>query len=118
MRLRVLSDQGDVLHLVGVEHKVQPTSPLDFTSLEKLLGTCGYAQPVVLSMAETRFIDSSGLSWLVICHKRFVQAGGRLVLHSVTPAIMELFKMMRLELVLEIAESEAAAMELVGKERP
>jgi len=93
MQLRRLSDQGDLLHLVGVEHKVQP-------------------------MAETRFIDSSGLSWLVVCHKRFVQAGGRLVLHSVSPAIMELFKMMRLELVLEIADNEDAAMELVGKNRP
>jgi len=118
MQLRRLSDQGDLLHLVGVEHKVQPASPLDFTSLEELLGTRGYAQPVVLSMAETRFIDSSGLSWLVVCHKRFVQAGGRLVLHSVSPAIMELFKMMRLELVLEIADNEDAAMELVGKNRP
>lgn len=118
MELRLLSDQGDLLHLGGVGRKVQPASPLDFTSLDKLLGTRGYAQPVVLSMAETRFIDSSGLSWLVVCHKRFIQAGGKLVLHSVTPTMMELFKMMRLELVLEVAEDEAAAMELAGKERP
>jgi len=112
MDLRVLSDDGEVLHLQVVARNVQSESPPRFESLEALLGPVGYGRRMLLSLAETRFIDSAGLSWLVLCHKRFCQRGGKMVLHSVTPAILELLHMMRLDLALYVAEDEAAALEM------
>jgi len=112
MDLRVLSDDGEVLHLQVVARNVQSESPPRFESLEALLGPVGYGRRVLVSLAETRFIDSAGLSWLVLCHKRFCQGGGKMVLHSVTPAILELLHMMRLDLALYLAEGEAAALEM------
>jgi len=102
--------------LVG--HNVQSESPPSLQSLDELLGSERYARRVVLSLAETRFIDSSGLSWLVVCHKRFCQAGGKFVLHSLSPTIQELLKMMRLDLSLFLAEDESAALELARSEKP
>ncbi len=116
MELRLLSDNGDVLHIETVGGKVQPHLPKAFGPLDALLGSLGYGQRVMLNLAETRFIDSSGLSWLVVCHKRFIQGGGKLVIHSVRPTIMDLFKMMRLEMVLNVAENESAARKLIGDE--
>lgn len=116
MELRLVSDDGDVLHIETVGTKAQPEFPTAFAPLEALLGSQGYGWRTMLNMAETRFIDSSGLSWLVVCHKRFLQGGGKLVLHSVRSPIMDLFKMMRLEMVLNLAEDESAARKLLVEE--
>ena len=113
MELKVLSDDEEVLHLTVVGRNVQSESPPKVESLVGLLGPQGFARRVMLSLAETRFIDSAGLSWLVVCHKRFCQAGGKLVLHSITPEIFQLLRMMRLDLALYLADNEAAARELV-----
>ena len=118
MELRMLSDEGDLLHIETVGGKVQPELPKAFGPLDALLGSRGYGQRMMLNLTETRFIDSSGLSWLVVCHKRFIQASGKLVVHSIRPTIMDLLKMMRLELVLNLAEDESAARELIGDEQP
>jgi anti-anti-sigma factor len=118
MELRILSDEGDLLHIETVGSKVQPELPKAFAPLDALLGSGGYGQRMMLNLTETRFIDSSGLSWLVVCHKRFIQGNGKLVIHSVRPTIMDLFKMMRLELVLNLAEDEPAARKLMGDEQP
>jgi anti-anti-sigma factor len=113
MNLRLVSDDGDVLRLEMVGQVVQSESVPRSELLSQLLGPPGYARNVVLSMAETHFIDSSGLSWLVVCHKRFCQAGGKLVVHSLAPPIIELLKLMRLDLALHVAQDEAAALEFV-----
>ena len=116
MELRVLSDEGKVLHLQVLSRNVQSDSPPRFESLEELLGPAGYARLVLLSLAETRFIDSGGLSWLVLCHKRFCQGDGKMVLHSVSPPLLELLHMMRLDLALYVAENEAAARRMAEAE--
>ena len=116
MELRLVSDDGNVLHIEMVGAKAQPELPAAFAPLEALLGSEGYRRRTMLNMDETRFIDSSGLSWLVDCHKRFIQGGGKLVLHSVRSPIMDLFTMMRLEMVLNLAEDESAARKLLTGE--
>jgi anti-anti-sigma regulatory factor len=113
MELKVVSDDGDVLRLQVLARNVQSESPPRFESLEELLGPRRYARLVLMGLAETRFIDSGGLSWLVLCHKRFCQGGGKLIVHSITPAIQELLHMMRLDLALFVAPDEAAALEMV-----
>ena len=116
MELKVRSDDEDVLRLELIGRIDQGDVTPQSRPVGELLGPRGYRRKVVLSLAETRFIDSTGLSWLVVCHKRFCQAGGKLVLHSAGPTIMELFRLMRLDLALHVAEDEAAALELVRRE--
>jgi len=115
MQLRVVSDDGDVLRLAllgrTVQNDVIPTSH----AIEQYLGPKGYARLVLLSLAETHLIDSSGLSWLVVCHKRFCQAGGKLIVHSMTPAVKELLALMRLDHALNLADDEPAALASIGR---
>ena len=69
----------------------------------KVLGAAGYAQPVVVDMSRMLFVDSSGISWLIVCHKRFAQTGGKLVFHSLTPAVRTLLETMGLHHVFQLA---------------
>jgi anti-anti-sigma factor len=115
MEFRVLSDDGDLLRLALVGRVEQGDVPIESEPIRHFLGPRGYARTALLSLADTHFIDSRGLSWLVVCHKRFCQAGGKLVFHSATPTIRELFRLMGLDLALHLAKDEAAALELAGE---
>ncbi|OHB81672.1 MAG: hypothetical protein A2V98_06875 [Planctomycetes bacterium RBG_16_64_12] len=86
--------------------------------MRQLLDNRGHPPAVVLSLAKTPFIDSSGLSWLVTTHRRFCEAGGKLVLHSTPPTLLDLLKMMRLELALNLADDESAALRAIRGESP
>ncbi len=116
MQIKVLSEDDGLLRLEAEGRIVQGDRMLESDALDQMLGDQGYARSVLLSLGGTEFIDSSGLSWLVVRHKRFCEAGGTLVLHSIPPTVLELLKMMRLDLVLHLAEDETAAMELIRGE--
>ncbi len=77
--------------------------------LEEALVPAGYRQKVLLDLENATFIDSSGISWLMICHKHFVQAGGKVVFHSPPPLVEQTLKLLRLNLVLNLAADEDAA---------
>src|SRR5262249_45999204 len=87
MKLTLVSDDGGVL-LVRCEGQVgQRRFQADGTPLENLLGPDCYHRPVLLNLERTDWIDSSGISWLIVSHKRFLQCGGALVLHSLPPRV-------------------------------
>jgi anti-anti-sigma factor len=85
--------------------------------LPDLLGKDVYRQKVLFSMQESDFIDSSGINWLLICHKRFAADGGRLVLHSIPELADKVLRILRLENVFEIAADETQARQLVQQPR-
>ena len=75
-----------------------------------------YTKKVMVNMSKTLHVDSTGIEWLLTCHKRFHQQGGKLVLHSLTPSTQRLFHMMRMHLVLSIAPNEESAKSLFPKD--
>lgn len=116
MDLKVLSDDQDVLQLQMVGRVVRSVTTPSFKPIIDLLGERGYARNVLLSLAETEYIDSSGLSWLVVNHRRFKEAGGRLVFHSIPPTVFETMRVMRFDLVLNFANDLDDAMQMLGGE--
>lgn len=118
MDLKLLSDDGDVLRVELTSGIVQGDFTPDLTPFENLLGPDRYRRKVLMSMSETALIDSRCLSWLLIVHKRFCEEGGKLVVHSVPPHVMEILGVLRFELVFQIAEDEAAALKLLRQEDP
>ena len=52
--------------------------------LSDLLGPDVYQGRVLLDMSEVEVLDSSGVSWLLSCHKKFRTAEGNLLLHSLS----------------------------------
>ncbi len=114
MRLSLISDEGDVLH-VACEGDIQQQ---DFRPgrdpIEDVIGPSGYSRRVLLDMERTTYLESSGISWLLICHKHFVEAGGRLILHSVPPRVFRVLQIVHLPKILNIAPDEAGARALAG----
>lgn len=113
MQLTRLPDEGDVRRIEISERIVQGDATPQLDQVDELLGGNGFSGNAVLSLTETECIDTSGLWWLLVCHKRFCESGGKLVIHSIPPHVMDTLMMMRLELVLNLAEDESAAMELL-----
>ena len=85
------------------------TNPLDV-----VLGPDEFAGTVLLGLAQSSYIDSTGVGWLIQCNARFERAGGRLLLHSISPMINHCFRVLGMYDVLHIADSEATALKLVA----
>jgi anti-sigma B factor antagonist len=116
MDVKLLSDDGRVLRL-SLQPKIVPekTAP-DFQSFERMLGDGGYSRRVLLSLSEMSLVDSVRLGWFVMLQKRFCDAGGKLVIHSVRPEVMEVLDTARFELLLHLDEDEAAALKMVQED--
>lgn len=68
-----------------------------------------YSKPVMVNLSNVNYVDSTGVEWLLACHTRCCRSGGTLVLHSPSPMASQLFRMMRMDLALNIAETETEA---------
>ena len=117
MELTVVSDDANVLRLKLVGHVTQNDLATPNDLIEELLGDDGYARRVALDMGEVSFIDSSGISWLLIRHKRFREAGGTLILHSIPSLVLDVLKVLRMDLVFNLTETEADALAVVGRQK-
>ena len=85
------------------------SGPETAPGLDRLM-QCGEPPgPLLLDLGAADFIDSSGLSWLLMWHKRYASAGAKLVLHSIPPMVGDVLRMMRLDSVFNIAADEKAA---------
>jgi len=106
---RRLRAHGSLSHMAAPSHE------------EPLAGQFGeeiYGRPVLLDMEDVEFIDSSGVSWLLKCHHRFEEHGGRLMLHSLPQLVHNTLKVLRMQLVLHIADSRRQAERELDHWRP
>ena len=70
-----------------------------------------YKRRVLFDLSGVDYVDSSGVSWLLTCHKRSREAGGKLILHSITPLVLQVIRVLKLDQVFCIADSARAARE-------
>ena len=116
------------LSLVGIENDVTriqnegDITQMDFRAgtdlMETLLGRGCYSSKVLLNLEKTPYIDSAGVGWLVMCHKLFKEAKGRFVIHSISPMVYQILKLLRMPEILQLAVDEAAAQALVRGDKP
>jgi len=112
MKLTLDSADDDIVCL-RCSGKISDDSGRWRSRLEKLLGRAGYKRKVLLNLSEARHIDSSGIGWLLIGHRQFQKAGGKLVLHSVPAEISKTLGFVQMHAFLTIAEDEETARMLV-----
>jgi anti-anti-sigma factor len=118
MKLCVLSDDGDAVS-VEIAGKVTQAkaSPFD-DPLGELLGSDGYGRDVLLDMSQVEVLDSSGIGWLLTCQKRFREAGGALVLHSLSPMSRNVIKVLNMHAVFKMASSGEEALRMLEGKTP
>jgi anti-anti-sigma factor len=114
IHLTLLSDDGGVVRARAEGPICQARYAAEGDPLEKLLGETGFGRTVLLDLGPADYIDSGGISWLVVNHKRCQQAGGQLVLHSLPPRVHEVLHFCRMESVLHLAADEPAARALAA----
>ena len=109
MQLSITRDDGQTVEVAVVGQVTQrDIDPLRDPLIE-LLGPGAYARQVRLDLRETTYMDSSGVGWLLLCHKRMRQAGGKLVLVDPHPVVANVLRILKLDRVLAIENSTPAA---------
>jgi anti-anti-sigma factor len=118
MKLSVTSRENGVIRLdcSGVITAFPAPEGLDMWLVA--LGPDGYTRTVLLDLSKADYLDSNGVSWLIIAHKHFVQAGGRLILHSLPRRLQDTVDLLRLPSILNIVADEAAARGLLSQVAP
>jgi anti-anti-sigma factor len=111
MNLQITLDEGEVV-LVDCHGDIRRDDPRDV--FEELLGPRCYSRCVIVRLAEARFIDSSGIGWLVVSHRRFRKAGGRLILHSLPKQVDDALHFVRTHDFLTIVGNEVDARTLAA----
>ncbi len=109
MKLTVVSTEPPLIRLRLDGQITMLETPEVERQLEEALGSAGFRQRVLFDLENTTFIDSSGISWLLISHKHFVQGGGKIVFHSAPPLVQQTLNLLRLNLVLHLVADEDAA---------
>jgi len=109
MKLSIASDDGQTVCMNVAGSVTQQEVVLLADPLSDLLGPEAYHRRVCMDLGNTGFLDSSGINWLILCHKRFREHGGRMVLHSTPPLVMNVIKILKLQRVLDIADNPQAA---------
>ncbi len=114
MRLTMVSNSEQVTRLECEGEITQHALPKDRDPFEDLMGAGMYRRNALLNMEKASYVDSSGIGWLLGAHKRFERGGGRLILHSVPPAVEQVLRLLRLNTLLHVATDEREAMQRAG----
>lgn len=118
MQLKILSNQAGIVR-ASVTGKINQSHVSPFVEpLGDALGADAYQQRVLLDMKAVELLDSSGVSWLLSCHKRFREGGGRLVLCSLSDIAMNVVKVLNLQAVFKLAADEQEALQLLQGDAP
>ena len=77
--------------------------------IETAVGHNVHSKRLLIDMHKVTYIDSAAIGWLITCNKNFKEKGGKMVLHSLTPNVSKVFKLLRMNTVLAMADSEPEA---------
>lgn len=117
MRLTLVSDENALVRnesevvRMAVEGQItQDNFDASREPLRVLLGPLIFSRTVLLNLEQATYISSSGVSWLLLCHKNFQQGRGKFIIHSVPPVVSQVLEMLRLNMILVSARDEAEAM--------
>jgi anti-anti-sigma factor len=118
MKLHLVASQPGLTRLQAEDE----ITLLDFQGhanpLDDYLGPSGYSGIVLLGLAGSSYIDSSGVGWLIQCHAAFQKAGGLLILHSIAPMVNHCFRVLGIYGLLHVVENEDAALKLAEASLP
>lgn len=113
MQLSIQAEEDNLVHVKVTGKITQEHIGVAGDPLLDLLGSGVYDRNVLLNMGEADFVDSSGVSWLLILHKHFKEGAGQMVLYSIPQLIMNVFKVLNMHFVFQIADNAQEAVRKV-----
>jgi len=73
------------------------------------------ATGVVLDMSQVRFVGSGGLRAFMLAYREAANAGKKMAMIRVQPAVYKIFKLTTFDALFRIFEDEAAAVKAIGE---
>jgi anti-anti-sigma factor len=115
MRLNLISHNDQITRLecegdVTYTHVTPEKNPL-----EEVLGSTIWHRCILLSLEKTTYIDSSGVSWLLHAHRQSQRSGGRLILHSLSPMVEQVLRLLKLLNLFTVSANEPEALQLAQR---
>jgi len=118
MKLTLLSDMPELVRVRCTgdisQSQLSPGSDL----LVDLLSPTVYSRRLIMDLEPTSYIDSSGVSMLIVWQKRFKRDSGLMVLYNVPPLVQQVLDLLNLRAVLTLAADEKAATALARGDKP
>jgi anti-anti-sigma regulatory factor len=84
-------------------------SPIEHDGVDVL------SKKLILDLSGADAIDSTGVGWIIGCHKRASKRGGTIVFHSPEPLVQRAFDLMRISQTVHISANLNAAKKLVKR---
>ena len=103
MKLKIAKDDGDCVEVAVSGQVTQRDIDPIAEPLQELLGPTAYTRQVRLDLSDTNYLDSSGIGWLLKCHKRMREKGGKLTLHAPHPVVANTLRVLKLDKVFHLA---------------
>ena len=69
---------------------------------------------IILDVGAVQFLSSSMIGALILLHKKSQAIKGRVVICGLRPKLKEIFKVMKLDKILDFADTENDALQLLG----
>jgi len=111
MQLIIDSADGDIVRARLTGRITQKEVSATFDPFTEELGDEAYSRKILLDMKGAEYVDSSGIGWLLACNKRFETAGGGLVMYAFVRRVLDVIRVLRMQMVLSIAATEQEAIE-------
>jgi anti-anti-sigma factor len=108
MKLSIANDDGQSVQVAVTGRVTQEDFGPIHEPLAQLLGPDAYGRTIRLDFSDTNYLDSSGVGWLLNCHKRIREAGGKLSVHNLHPTVANVLRVLRIEKVLDIEQPSAS----------
>ena len=109
MNVSLRSNEGDIFEFEVAGRVSQAELALASDPLVELAGKDIYGRRILIDMSHVPMLDSSGVGWFLNRHKLCNEAGGQLVLHSLSTMTQNVFKVLNMHMVLTIAASRKEA---------
>ena len=116
MKLTLISRTPELTLVACEGHVTQITLDAGGDPLEALLTTGAWADSILMDLSQAQFIDSSGVGWMLKCHKHCKQAGGRIIYHSAPPLVRQTLELLQMGRVLFLAKDAKAARALLDNQ--
>jgi anti-anti-sigma factor len=113
MKLTLISRTPELTQVSCEGHVTQITLHAGGDPLEAILGPGVCANSILMDLSQAQFIDSSGVGWMLKCHKHCKQAGGRIIYHSAPPLVRQTLELLQMGKVLFLAKDAKTARTLV-----
>ena len=100
MKLSIANDDGQIVQVKVAGKVTQHDFGPVHEPLVELLGPGTYCRQVALDLSDAPYMDSSGVGWLLTCHRRLREGGGKLIVRGAQPVVANMLRLLKLDRIL------------------